>query len=118
MKKRRSSCASPWDCRTCTSIEWYSEPASGFANYCSAEGWGKRIFFRWPLYFWHLNDFVGPLPMMDTPRIDAEHMVARYLAGQLSAADEVSFDRYAADHPEILRDIESTLRLKEGLAVL
>jgi hypothetical protein len=55
---------------------------------------------------------------MDRSRIDAEHMVARYLAGQLSAADEVFFDGYAAAHPEIFREVESTLRLKEGLAVL
>jgi hypothetical protein len=56
--------------------------------------------------------------MMDRSHIDAEHMVARYLAGQLSAADEMSFEGYAADHPEVFRDVESTLRLKEGLAVL
>jgi hypothetical protein len=55
---------------------------------------------------------------MDRSRIDAEHMVARYLAGQLSAADELFFEGYAADHPEIFREVESTLRLKEGLAVL
>jgi hypothetical protein len=55
---------------------------------------------------------------MDRSQIDAEHMVARYLAGQLSAADEVSFEGYAAQHPEIFRNVESTLRLKEGLAML
>jgi hypothetical protein len=55
---------------------------------------------------------------MDRSRIDAEHMVARYLAGQLSAADELFFEGYAANHPEIFREVESTLRLKEGLAVL
>lgn len=55
---------------------------------------------------------------MDRSHIDAEHMVARYLAGQLSAADEVFFEGYAANHPEVFRDVESTLQLKEGLAVL
>jgi hypothetical protein len=55
---------------------------------------------------------------MDRSRIDAEHMVARYLAGQLSATDEASFEGYAANHPEIFREVESTLRLKEGLAML
>jgi hypothetical protein len=55
---------------------------------------------------------------MDRSRIDAEHMVARYLAGQLSVADEASFEGYAANHPEIFREVESTLRLKEGLAML
>ena len=55
---------------------------------------------------------------MDRLQIDAEHVIARYLAGQLSAAEENGFEEYAAGHPEIFREIESTLRMKEGLAVL
>ena len=55
---------------------------------------------------------------MDRLQIDAEHVIARYLAGQLSAAEENGFEEYAASHPEIFREVESTLRMKEGLAVL
>jgi hypothetical protein len=55
---------------------------------------------------------------MDRLQIDAEHVIARYLAGQLSAADENGFEEYAGSHPEIFREVESTLRMKEGLAVL
>jgi hypothetical protein len=55
---------------------------------------------------------------MDRLQIDAEHVVARYLAGQLSSAEENGFEDYVASHPEIFREIESTLRMKEGLAVL
>jgi hypothetical protein len=55
---------------------------------------------------------------MDRLQIDAEHVVARYLAGRLSRAEEDGFEDYAASHPEIFREVESTLRMKEGLAVL
>jgi hypothetical protein len=55
---------------------------------------------------------------MDRLQIDAEHVIARYLAGQLSSDEENGFEDYAANHPEIFREVESTLRMKEGLAVL
>jgi hypothetical protein len=52
---------------------------------------------------------------MDRLTIDADHVVARYVAGQLSEAEEVAFDEYTTAHPEIFREIDNTLRLKEGL---
>jgi hypothetical protein len=55
---------------------------------------------------------------MDRHTIDDQHIIARYLAGQLDAVSSAEFEAYYAEHPEIVRDIEHTLRLKEGLAVL
>jgi len=55
---------------------------------------------------------------MDRQRIENEHIVARYLAGDLNAADAAAFEDYFTRHPEVVDDIESTLRLREGLAVL
>jgi len=55
---------------------------------------------------------------MDRQRIDKEHIVARYLADQLDAVDREAFEAHYADNPEVVRDIERALRLKEGLAIL
>jgi hypothetical protein len=55
---------------------------------------------------------------MDRHTIDREHVIARYLAGQLDAVESAEFEAHYATHPEVVRDIERTLRLKEGLAVL
>src|SRR5581483_3414344 len=55
---------------------------------------------------------------MDRHTIDDEHIIARYLAGQLGAAESAEFEAHYAKNPETVRDIERTLRLKEGLAVL
>lgn len=56
--------------------------------------------------------------MMDREQIDGQHLIPRYLAGQLSAAEEAAFEDFAARNPDIYHDIERDLRLKEGLAVL
>jgi hypothetical protein len=55
---------------------------------------------------------------MDRHTIDHQHIIARYLAGQLDAVASAEFEAHYAKHPEIVRDIEHTLQLKEGLAVL
>jgi hypothetical protein len=55
---------------------------------------------------------------MDRHTIDEQHIIARYLAGQLSEAESAAFEAYYTAHPEVVREIEHTLRLKEGLAVL
>jgi hypothetical protein len=55
---------------------------------------------------------------MDRHIIDNQHLIERYLAGQLDAAQSAEFEAYYARHPEVVRDIERLLRLKEGLAVL
>jgi hypothetical protein len=55
---------------------------------------------------------------MDRKQIEAEHIVARYLADQLSHEEAEAFEAYYTEHPAMVREIEYTLRLKEGLATL
>lgn len=55
---------------------------------------------------------------MDRKQIEDEHIVARYLADQLSAEEADAFEAYYTQHPGMVREIEYTLRLKEGLATL
>jgi hypothetical protein len=55
---------------------------------------------------------------MDRKQIEDEHIVARYLADQLSAEEAEAFEAYYTRHPDMVREIEYTLRLKEGLATL
>src|SRR3954447_21205824 len=55
---------------------------------------------------------------MDRTQIEAEHIVARYLADQLSPGEAEAFEAYYTQHPSMVREIEYTLRLKEGLATL
>jgi hypothetical protein len=55
---------------------------------------------------------------MDRHTIDNQHIIARYLAGQLDAVDSAAFEAHYAKNPDVVREIERTLRLKEGLAVL
>ncbi len=55
---------------------------------------------------------------MDRKQIEDEHMVARYIADQLSSAEAKAFEAYYTEHPNMVREIEYTLRLREGLATL
>lgn len=55
---------------------------------------------------------------MDRKQIEDEHIVARYLADQLSPQEAEAFEAYYTQHPSMVREIEYTLRLKEGLATL
>ena len=55
---------------------------------------------------------------MERRTIEDQHIVARYLAGQLDPADSTAFEAHFAQDPDTVRDIERTLRFKEGLAVL
>jgi hypothetical protein len=55
---------------------------------------------------------------MDRRTIDDQHIIARYIAGQLTDAEASAFEAHYMAHPEVVRDIERTLRLKEGLAIL
>jgi hypothetical protein len=55
---------------------------------------------------------------MDRKQIDDEHIVARYLADQLSPAEADAFEAYYIEHPSMVREIEQALRLREGLATL
>lgn len=55
---------------------------------------------------------------MDRRQIENEHIVARYLADQLSPEEAEAFEAYYTQHPSMVREIEYALRLKEGLATL
>ena len=55
---------------------------------------------------------------MQRTRVDAEHAGERYLADQMSPQVAAEFEKLCLEHPEVYRDIEATLRLREGLAVL
>ena len=55
---------------------------------------------------------------MDRKQIETEHIVAGYLAGQLSPEKAEEFENYYTQHPSMVREIEYALRLKEGLATL
>src|SRR5262245_54003562 len=55
---------------------------------------------------------------IDADPLARDHSVARYLAGQMDEAEVAEFEAQYAQDPEVVRDIERTLRLKEGLAEL
>ena len=55
---------------------------------------------------------------MDRKKIEDEHIVARYLADQLTPEESEAFEAYYTQHPGMVREIEYSLRLKEGLATL
>jgi hypothetical protein len=55
---------------------------------------------------------------MQRGQIEAEHIIERYLADQLSEDEVAAFEEFCQKNPEIYRDIEATLRFREGLAVL
>ncbi len=55
---------------------------------------------------------------MDRQTIDDQHVVARYLADQLSDADREAFEAYCRENPEVYREIEAAARLKVGLGKL
>jgi hypothetical protein len=55
---------------------------------------------------------------MDRQIIEEQHIIPRYLAGQLDAAQTEAFERYYEKNPDTVRDIERVLRLREGLAIL
>lgn len=55
---------------------------------------------------------------MDATQMDAEHVIACYLAGALPDDDSDAFEQYVSEHPEICPKIEQTLKFREGLAQL
>ena len=52
---------------------------------------------------------------MDRSYVNDRHVVARFLAGQLSEEESRSFEEYMLAHPEVVHELESTARLKVGL---
>src|SRR5215475_1753333 len=55
--------------------------------------------------------------MSSTP-IDTHQVFASYLAGRLTASEADAFEQYVSEHPEVCKDLEQHLKLKEGLARL
>ena len=55
---------------------------------------------------------------MDRQYIDDRHVVARYLADQLSDQEREEFEAFCAGNPEVFGEIEATARFKAGLARL
>ena len=55
---------------------------------------------------------------MDRKYIEDNHVVARFLADQLSDSDREAFEAFCLANPEMFREIEATARFKVGLAKL
>ena len=56
--------------------------------------------------------------LMDRKYIDDQHIVARYLADQLPAAQREEFESYYLQHPEMVEELEAAARFKVGLMLL
>lgn len=57
-------------------------------------------------------------PTMLSVNVERDEWIARYLAGKLSDSDTARFEAYWAEHPELIRDLEASARLKDGLGEL
>jgi len=55
---------------------------------------------------------------MDRQYIDDHHIVARYLADQLTDREREAFELYYLEHPGIVKDIDAAARFKAGLSQL
>ena len=53
---------------------------------------------------------------MDRKYIESEHIVDRYLSGDLTVREAREFEQYCVDHPQALRDMPIPVRLKARLA--
>jgi hypothetical protein len=53
---------------------------------------------------------------MDRKYIEAEHIVDRYLSGDLTVREAREFEQYCVDHPEALKAMPIPVRLKARLA--
>lgn len=56
--------------------------------------------------------------MMNRQYIEAQHVLTRYLAGQLSEAEREAFETYYVEHPQVLQELELAAKLKLGLALM
>jgi len=52
---------------------------------------------------------------MDRQYIDDHHIIARYLADQLTDEDRTAFEDYYLEHPDVVRELEAAARFKSGL---
>ncbi len=55
---------------------------------------------------------------MDRKYIDDNHIVARYLADQLTDEERGEFEACLLEQPELVRDVEAAARFKAGLATM
>jgi hypothetical protein len=55
---------------------------------------------------------------MDRNYIDEQHVIARYLADQLTEPERDAFESYMDQDPDVIRDMEATARFKVALAIL
>ena len=55
---------------------------------------------------------------MDRQYIDDNHIVARYLADQLSEEERVAFEAYYLEHPDVVEEMEAAARFKAGMLEL
>lgn len=55
---------------------------------------------------------------MDRRYIDDHHVVARYLANQLTDGEREAFEAYYPEHPEVVQEMEAAARFKVGLMKL
>lgn len=53
---------------------------------------------------------------MDRKYIESEHIVERYLAGELTVREAREFEKYCLDHPQFLNSLPIPVRLKTRLA--
>ena len=52
---------------------------------------------------------------MDRQYIDEHHVIARYLADRLTAAEREAFEAYYLEHPDVVKEMETVARFKAGL---
>ncbi len=53
---------------------------------------------------------------MDRKYIEAEHVVDRYLAGELTVREAREFEKYCLEHPDLLNELPIPVRLKARLS--
>ena len=53
---------------------------------------------------------------MDRNYIESEHIVDRYLSGDLTVREAREFEKYCLDHPDVLKSMPIPVRLKARLS--
>ncbi len=60
----------------------------------------------------------GGTSVIEPATVISRNLAERYLARQLSPAEELEFEEYLLEHPEALDQLDSTRRIKLGLSTL
>lgn len=53
---------------------------------------------------------------MDHRHVESEHVIERYLAGELTMREARAFEKYCLEHPEVLKSMPIPVRLKARLS--